>query len=95
MKIVLALGMSRPLSMIVVASRMSNLCATNSSITSSSSSSAIWPWPMRSRASGTISLQPVGDQLDVVDAVVDEVDLPVAVQLAQDRVADQRRARTA
>ena len=33
--------------------------------------------------------QPVGDQLDVADAVVDEVNLPAAGQLALNRVADE------
>ena len=33
---------------------------------------------MTMRASGTICLEFVGDALDVVDAVVDEVDLAVA-----------------
>ena len=33
--------------------------------------------------------EPSGELLDVVDAVVDEIDLPAAVQLAQHRVADQ------
>ena len=40
-------------------------------------------------------LQPCRDLLNVVDAVVDEVNLPAAVQLAHDRVADQLVARTA
>ena len=40
-------------------------------------------------ASGTIDLHPIGDRLDVVHAVVDEIDLPVAVEFAQDRVPDQ------
>ena len=44
---------------------------------------------MSMRASGTISLQPRRHGLDVVDAVVDEVDLPAAVQLAHDRVPNQ------
>ena len=63
--------------------------ATKSTITSSSSSSGIWAWPMRSRTSGTMLAQAVGDQLDVVHAVVDEVNLPAAGQLALDRVANQ------
>ena len=36
-------------------------------------------------------LQLVGDVVNVVDAVVDEVDLPFAVELAQDGMADQLR----
>ena len=43
----------------------------------------------RSRASGTSVAQLSRDQLDVVDAVVHEVDLPAALQLAQDRLADE------
>ena len=52
-------------------------------------SSAIWPWPIADLRLRHDRLQLVGDLVDVVDAVVDEVDLPVAVQLAQDGVADQ------
>ncbi len=89
MKIVLALGMSRPLSMIVVASSMSNLRPMKSTITRSSSPSGIWPWPMTQIRLGHDPLQPLSDQLDVVDAVVDEINLPAAVQLAHDGVADQ------
>ena len=66
MKIVLALGMSRPLSMIVVASSISNLWSTKPSITSSSSPFGIWPWPMSSVRLGHDLLQPSGDDLDVV-----------------------------
>ena len=44
---------------------------------------------MSIRASGTIRCSRAATGLNVVDAVVDEVDLPAAVQLAQDRVADQ------
>ena len=52
--------------------------------------SAIWPWPIDDLRLGHDLLQPASAiVVDVVDAVVDEVDLPVAVQLAQDRVADQ------
>ena len=40
-------------------------------------------------ASGTIAWISVGDALDVVDAVVDEVDLAVAVQLAVDGPPDR------
>ena len=50
---VLALGMSRPFSTIVVDSSTSYLCATKSSIVRSSASSPIWPWPTTTRASGT------------------------------------------
>ena len=56
MKMVFALGMSRPLSMIVVATRMWASLRTNFSIDSSSSPSFIWPWPITMSASGTIVL---------------------------------------
>ena len=52
-------------------------------------SSSIWPWAMPMRASGTIAGSRSASVLDVVDAVVDEEDLPAAVQLAQDGLADQ------
>ena len=44
---------------------------------------------MPSRASGTICPQPPGEDVDVLDAVVDEENLPAAVQLPHHRVADQ------
>ena len=61
----------------------------NLSIASSSSRSRIWPWPMTMRASGTSCWISPGHRLDGVDAVVHEEDLAVAVQLAEDRLADQ------
>ena len=89
MKIVLALGMSSPLSTIVVASSRSKRRSMKSSITCSSSFSGIWPWADGERGLGHDLPQPPGDDLDVLDAVVDEEDLPAAVQLAQHGVADQ------
>ena len=89
MKIVLALGMSRPLSTIVVDSSRSNLCGDEIDH---------HRFQLVVGHLGVADPQPhvghdlpqaVGDQLDVADAVVDEVDLPAAGQLALDRVADQ------
>ena len=89
MKMVLALGMSRPLSMMVVATRMSASLRTKLTIACSSSSSCIWPWPTTICASGTIDCISSAIGVDVVHAVVDEVDLPIAVEFAQDGVADE------
>ena len=58
------------------------------SIVRSSSSPCIWPWPIADPRLGDDRLDHVGDGRDVVDAVVDEVDLPVAVQLAVDGALD-------
>ena len=49
---------------------------------------------MAIRASGTIDWMPVGHALDVVDPVVHEVDLAVAIQLAMDGPLDRSRGRT-
>ena len=53
MTIVLALGISKPLSMIVVLTSTSASPLTKRVMTFSNSSSAICPWPTRIRASGT------------------------------------------
>ena len=53
MMIVFAFGMSRPDSMIVVHTSTSNRPSLKSSMTRSSIPSAIWPWPMATRAPGT------------------------------------------
>ena len=90
MKIVLTLGMSRPDSMIVVATRMSNSRRMKREHRplelprrpSGRGAIAI-------RASGTIDWIRSAIALDVVDAVVDEVDLAVAVQLAVDGPLDR------
>ena len=73
--------------MIVVATRMSNLRRMNASIVRSSASPPIWPWAMAILASGTIDWILSATLVDVVDPVVHEVDLAVAVQLAVDRAA--------
>ena len=80
--------------MIVVASSTSYLCATKSSIARSSSSSAICPWPTTMRASGTSRVIRLPMRVDRLDAVVDEVDLPAALQLRADRPRDDRPDRT-
>ena len=54
MMIVLAFGMSRPDSMIVVQTRTSAAPSAKAIITFSSAPSAIWPWPTTNRASGSI-----------------------------------------
>ena len=79
--------------MIVVQTSTSYSPSTKSSITSSSWSSSIWPWPTAKRASGTSSAQLAATMRDALHAVVDEVDLPAAVQLAQDHLAHQARRR--
>ncbi len=85
MKIVLALGMSSPLSMIVVASSMSNRCVDE--IEHHLFQLALGHLAVADADArlGHDLLQPVGDVLDVVHAVVDEEDLPAAVQLPQHR----------
>ena len=55
MIMVLALGMSNPLSMIVVATRMSASFLTNATIAFSSSVSVIRPWAIVIFASGTMT----------------------------------------
>ena len=87
--IVLALGMSSPFSMIVVQTSTLISPEAKSSITCSSWSSAIWPWPTANFASGTSCRSRSRQRLDALDAVVDEEDLPAAIDLAQDRLADQ------
>ena len=44
---------------------------------------------MRIRASGTMSLQFRGQEFDIVDAIVDEECLTVAVDFAHEAVADE------
>ena len=53
MTIVFAFGMSSPDSMIVVHTSTSKRPSAKSSMTRSSIPSAIWPWPMATRAPGT------------------------------------------
>ena len=76
--------------MIVVQTRMSWRPSTKSTITFSSSPSAICPWPIAIRVpSGAISRTRAGPLADVLDPVVDEEHLPAARQLALDRLAQQ------
>ena len=91
MMIVLAFGMSRPFSMIVVASSTSYLCATKSTITRSSSSSPICPWPTAIARLGHEPRDEIADRVDRLDAVVDEVHLAAALHLGADRARDHRR----
>ena len=74
--------------MIVVATRMSNLRRMNASMVRSRASPlhlAVGDGDLRL---GNDRLDAVGHALDVVDPVVDEVDLAVAVQLAMDGPLD-------
>ena len=89
MTIVFAFGMSRPDSMIVVHTRTSASPAANVSITFSSTPSGIWPWPTTIRTPGQHRPELLGLGLDRLDPVVDVEDLAAAVELAQDRVADE------
>ena len=89
MKIVLAFGMSSPLSTIVVQTSTSVLPATKPNMASSSWCSGHLPMGNAEARLGDDRRQSIGDQVDVVDPVVDEEDLPVAVELANDRLADQ------
>ena len=93
MKMVLTLGMSRPLSMIVVATRMSASRRTKLQhrLLPARRSRHLAVADRRSAPPARSAAAWSAMSLDVVDAVVDEVDLPVAVQLAQDGVADQLR----
>ena len=75
--------------MIVVQTRTSVSPPAKASITFSSWPSGIWPWPTAIRAPGQELAQLLGLGLDRLDAVVDEEDLAAAVELAQDRVADE------
>ena len=61
-----------------------------SSITRSSSCSAIWAWPTARPGLGYDLPQARCQSLDVGHAVVDEEHLPAAVELPEDRVAHQR-----
>ena len=89
MTMVLALGMSRPDSMIVVHTRTSAAPSANVSITFSSAPSPICPWPDDDPRRGQQPPQLLGLRLDRLDPVVDVEHLPAAVELAQDRVADE------
>ncbi len=88
MTMVLALGTSMPVSMMVEHSSTLWRCATKSRITRSSSRSGIWPCAIAMRASGSSSTSLSRRFVDRLDLVVQEVDLPAALQLAQHRLAD-------
>ena len=60
-----------------------------SSITLLERRSFIWPCATAMRASGTSSRKIARDAIDGLDAVVDEEDLPAALELADARVADE------
>ena len=81
-------GMSRPLSTMLVESRMSYLPSPNSVMTRSSSVGARRPCAWIMRASGTISREAVGHAVHVLDARDDAEDLAAAEALALDRLAD-------
>ena len=81
--------------MIVVHRRMSALPSTKSTITFSSSSPGIWPWPTPMRALGHELAQLARPLVDVLDAVVHEEHLPAARQLALDAFDDDARRRSA
>ena len=89
MKIVFAFGMSNPLSIIVVATNISASFRTNATIAFSRSCASICPCPTVTFASRHEDTNLVGDFVNVLHAVMDEVHLPAAVHLAQNRVADQ------
>ena len=72
---VLAFGMSRPDSTIVVQTRTSNSFSQKPTMTRSSASSFICPWPTATRASGTSSRSRARRPLDRLDPVVQEEDL--------------------
>ena len=89
MTMVLACGLSMPVSMMVEHSSTLKRCAVKSRITRSRSRSRIWPCATAMRAFGQQLLQPFAHALDGVDLVVQEVHLAAAAQLAQHRLADQ------
>ena len=88
MSIVFAEGMSRPFSTIVVARRRSAARVTNARIARSSSPSDIWPWALTTFTSGTSARELLAPDAERLDPVVDDVDLPAAVDLGADRLAD-------
>ena len=89
MTMVLAVGMSMPVSMMVEHSSTLERCAVKSRITRSSSRSRIWPCATAMRASGSSFVEPLAHALDRLDLVVQEVRLAAAAQLAHHRLADQ------
>ncbi len=95
MMMVLALGMSRPFSTIVVATSTSNLCAHEvDHHLLELRLPASGRGRFRSCASGTELADQLAHRVDRLDAVVDEVDLPAALELGADGARDHRRNRT-
>ena len=88
MMIVLAFGMSRPFSTIVVASRTSNLRADEVEHRPLERVLVHLPVADDDPRFRHEPLQQVADREDRLDAVVDEVDLAAAFELAADRPAD-------
>ena len=80
--------MSRPLSTIVVHTSTSYSRSAKSSTTRSSRLSSICPCATATRASGTSVAHVLGDELDVLHAVVHVEHLALAQQLAPDRLGD-------
>ena len=89
MTIVLAFGMSSPDSMIVVHTRTSAAPSAKAIITFSSAPSGHLAVADDEADARQHPAQLVGLGLDRLDPVVDVEDLPAAVELAQDRVADE------
>ncbi len=85
---VFTVGMSSPLSTIVVHTSTSYSWSQNSCTTRSSRFSSSWPCAIATRASGTRRLHVVGDVRDVVHTVVHVEHLALAEQLAPDRLRD-------
>ena len=94
MMIVLAFGMSRPFSTMVVASRTSNLCADEVEHGPLERVLAHLPVPDDDPRLRHEPLQQVADREDRLDAVVDEVHLAAALQLGADRPRDDLLRRT-
>ena len=88
MMIVFAFGMSRPFSTIVVASSTSNLRADEVEHRALERVLAHLPVADDDARFGHEPLQQVADREDRLDAVVNEVDLAAALELAADRAAD-------
>ena len=93
MMIVLAFGMSSPDSMIVVQTRTSAAPSAKAIITFSSAPSGHLAVADDEPRVGQHPAELLGLRLDRLDAVVDVEDLAAAVELAQDRVADEAGGR--
>ncbi len=77
--------------MIVVASRDVELVGDELDHHVFQLASGIWPWPMQCVPRARSAPKRSGNVLDVVHAVVDKIDLPAAVQLAQHGVCESAR----